>query len=119
MVRVTARLVLCASSQHPPAALDPHWPGWDTAPAPSASSLWMAGWRERRPLGWGGVLGLPKPGPSPPQQGSTRMAGVACRGDAGGAESFSPLPKASRTRRWGMPAPLPRTRGGIPSSRTG
>lgn len=41
-VRVTAQLVLCASSQHPPAAPDPHRPGRDMAPTPSTNPPCLA-----------------------------------------------------------------------------
>lgn len=87
---------------------DPHRPSRHTAPAPSANPLpKLTGWREGRPPGWGRVLGLPSPGPSPPQQERARMAGIAFGGRGWRGRELQPLPQSLRQQEMGgMPAPL-------------
>lgn len=67
------------SSARAPAPAGSPRPSRDTAPAPSANPPCLPGWPGERPPGWGGVLGLPNPGPSPPQGEGAWMAVVWLR----------------------------------------
>lgn len=64
-------------------------------------------WREGRPPGWGRVLGLPSPGPSPPQQESAGMAGIAFGGRGWRGRELQPLPQSLRQQEMGGDARTP------------
>ena len=122
VARVTARLVLCSSSQHLPVAPDPHRPGWDTVPAPSTKPACLI-------AAQAGEMGDHRAG-----EGSwacPSLARALCSGRAPGwlaspsgerlegLRASAPSPKPHAAGDGGCPHPFSRTHGGILTGHAG